>query len=291
MNLMEGMYIVKLVFLIDSGADVPAAVAAQRGFEVVPMHTTMGHQSFNDGEFPVKDLFDFYQTHGELPKTSAATPEDFTRAYAAIRAREPEAHIVYLAYSAATTCSFQNAHFAAEGMDNITMIDTKFVSAGQAAVVYHIADLYEKNPEITPEEIRAEVEDFQKKLHMLFVPGDLQYLKAGGRLSNVAYVGAKLLNLQPRIELVDGLLVCTHKYRGSNLKVYMKMLKEYIASRKLNKERFYFIESFGLDENFKREAESVVREAGFKRIEWIQTGGVVSVHCGPGSFGLVCVDE
>lgn len=281
----------KLVFLIDSGADIPADVAAVRGFEVVRMHTAMGDRSFDDGKFPVRDLFDFYQNTGNLPKTSGAGPGDFAQVFAQIRAREPEAHIVYLAYSAATTSSFSNAHLAAEEWDNITLIDTKFVSAGQAAVVYHIADLYDANPEITPEEICAEVEALQKKLHMLFIPGDLQYLKAGGRLTNVEYVGAKILNLQPKIELVDGSLVCTRKYRGSSLKVYMKMLKAYIASKPLNKESFYFLESYGLDENFRKEAENVVREAGFKRIEWIMAGGVVSVHCGPGTFGFACFDE
>lgn len=281
----------KLVFLIDSGADIPADVAAARGFEVVRMHTTMGDRSFDDGKFPVKDLFEFYQNTGKMPKTSGAAPEDFAQAFARIRAREPEAHIVYLAYSAATTSSFENAQLAAEGLDNITLIDTKFVSAGQAAVVYHIADLYDANPGMTPGEVRAEVEALQKKMHMLFIPGDLQYLKAGGRLTNVEYVGAKILNLQPKIELVDGRLVCTRKYRGSNLKVCMKMLKEYIASRPLNKERFHFLESSGLDENFKKEAEIVLREAGFKKIEWIMAGGVVSVHCGPGTFGFACADE
>lgn len=251
----------------------------------------MGGATFNDGEFPVTDLFEYYETHGQLPKTSGSTPDDFECAYEKIRSENPEAQIVYLAYSAATTASFQSANIAAEKYDGITLIDTKFCSAGQAAVVYHIADMLDRNPSITPEEIRAEVEAFQKRVHMLFIPGDLQYLKAGGRLSNAAYVGARLLNLQPMIETIDGKLVCTHKYRGSQHKVYLRMLKEYIASHKLVRNRFYLIESEGLSEALKREAEGIVAEAGFTNVEWIQTGGVVSVHCGPGSFGFVCIDE
>ena len=280
----------KIVFVIDSGADVPQSVADRRGFKIVRMHTTMGTDTFNDGEFPVQELFAYYKNHGQLPKTSASTPDDFARAYDAIRSENPDAHIVYLAYSAATTAAFQSAKIAAEPYENITLIDTQFVSAGQAAVIYHIADLVDANPAMTPDEIVREVEAFRKRLHMLFIPGDLQYLKAGGRLSNAGYVGAKLLSLHPRIELVDGLLVCTCKYRGSQHRVYLRMLQEYIESRQLNRDRFYLIESHSLAPALKAQAESIVRAAGFKKIEWIQTGGVVSVHCGPGSFGLVCVD-
>lgn len=279
-----------IVLLIDSGADVPSSVSEQRGFHVVRMHTTMGNTSFNDGEFPVTDLFSYYEKTGDLPKTSASTPDDFERTYTEIRRANPDAQIVYLAYSAATTAAFQSAHIAAEHFDGVTMIDTKFCSAGQAAVVYHIADMLDTNPSLTPEQIRSEVEAYQKRLHMLFIPGDLQYLKAGGRLSNAGYVGARLLNLHPRIETIDGKLVCTHKYRGNQKKVYIRMLKEFLSSKALDHSRFYLIESHGLDADVKNEAESIVNAYSFEKVEWIQTGGVVSVHCGPGAFGFVCAE-
>lgn len=33
------------------------------------------------------------------------------------------------------------------------------------------------------------------KIRMGFIPGDLDYLRAGGRVSNAAYLGAKILGL------------------------------------------------------------------------------------------------
>lgn len=280
----------KYVLMIDSGSDVPQSIADRRGFEIVRMHTMMGNKTYDDGKFPVEDLFKHFEITGVLPKTSASTPDDFGRAIKAIRKREPDSHIVYLAYSAATTSTFQSACIAAEGVPDITLIDTQFCSAGQAAVIYHIADLIESNPDITPEEIEAAVAAFRKKLHMIFVPGDLQYLKAGGRLTNSSYVGARLLNLHPQIETIDGVLVCTRKLRGNLHRVYIRLLKEYLSAHALSKEWFYLIESYGLDPAVRQEAEQIVREAGLRHYEWITTGGVVSVHCGPGSFGFVCID-
>ena len=59
-----------------------------------------------------------------------------------------------------------------------------------------------------------EIESWNKKVFCSFIPGNLDYLKAGGRVSNAAYLGATLLRLKPLIEIVDGKLLASKKYRG-----------------------------------------------------------------------------
>ena len=61
---------------------------------------------------------------------------------------------------------------------------------------------------------------------MGFIPGDLDYLRAGGRVSNAAYLGAKILGLHPLIEIQDGKLISTKKYRGSMARVIVQMARE-----------------------------------------------------------------
>ena len=53
----------------------------------------------------------------------------------------------------------------------------------------HLAE----NPDISVEELMAWSEELASRVRMGFVPGDLGYLRAGGRLSNAAFVGATLL--------------------------------------------------------------------------------------------------
>lgn len=52
---------------------------------------------------------------------------------------------------------------------------------------------------------------------MAFLPGSLEFLRAGGRLSNAAYMGARILCIKPVVELLEGKLVATKKYRGSSM--------------------------------------------------------------------------
>ena len=61
-----------------------------------------------------------------------------------------------------------------------------------------------------------------------FIPGNLEYLKAGGRLSNAAYLGATILKLKPLIEILNGKLVATKKFRGAMSHIAEKYLNEYL---------------------------------------------------------------
>ena len=120
------------IFLVaETGADIPPALAQKHNIYLVPMHVTMGDRTLDDGAFPTEDICKYYDRTGQLPKTSGCSPEDFKLVFDAIHTMYPEKHILHLAYSAVTTVSFASARIAAEGLDYVTSIDTKHVSAGQ----------------------------------------------------------------------------------------------------------------------------------------------------------------
>ncbi len=80
----------------------------------------------------------------------------------------------------------------------------------------YAVNLLEKNPSIEPGSLIEEMEAIVPKSRLAFVPGSLEFLKAGGRVSNMAYLGGALLKLKPRIELVEGKLVSTKKISWEN---------------------------------------------------------------------------
>lgn len=281
----------KFVLLVETGADIPEAFAEKYGIYTAPMHVAFGDETKDDGTFPVEDIYAFYERTGTLTKTSGCTVGDFEAAYDRIRAQHPDSHILHLAYSAATTCSYQSAVIAAEGRENITSIDTKFVSAGQALAVITVARWLEANPDATVDQAVAKVQEVCGKCRMGFFPGDLAYLRAGGRVSNAAYLGAKILSLNPLIELLDGHLKATKKYRGKMDKVAPKFLRDYVQEHELNRETLVFVYSKGLKQSIQDECSAIAGELGFREILWIPTGGVVTTHCGPGGFGVCGLSE
>lgn len=277
----------KIILMAESGSDIPPEMAAQYGIEIVPMHVFFGGETRDDGSFPVEQMFAHYKATREPPHTSGCTPHDVEAAYDRVRGAHPDGQILYLAYSASTTCSMQSAITAAQGRGSIEILDTKSVSAGQLAVVMRVARALRERPEMTMDDALAVAREAIDKVRMGFIPGDLDYLRAGGRVSNAAYLGAKILSLHPLIEIQDGRLMSTKKYRGAMSRVIMQMAREYPEANSLGRDEVYLIYGEGLAEDVKRGVEEILRGKGYNLAGWVRTGCVIAAHSGPGSFGIV----
>ena len=274
-----------ILLVAETGSDLTPELAAEYGVTLVPMHVAFGGQTRDDGAFPVSEMFEHYARTRDLPRTSGCTPHDFEVVFDRLQSEHPGASILHLAYSARTTCSMQSAIIAAEGREKIVSLDTQNVTAGQAGIVIALARYLRAHPETTLEQAVERAKALIARMHMGFFPGDLDYLRAGGRVSNAAYLGAKLLSLHPLIEILDGKLLSTKKYRGAMSKVVAKMADEYTEQLDRN-EPLYLIYGEGLEERIMRDVERIVTQKGFADYTWVKTGCVIAAHSGPGSFGV-----
>ena len=277
----------KIIVVAETGSDVTAELAEKYGIELVPMHVSFDTQTLDDGTFPAEKIVDYYNTTGKLPKTSGSTPSDFEVKFDEIHAKYPDSHILYLAYSAVTTCSYQSAVIASENRDYVTAIDTKQVSVGQANIVCKVAEIVNANPDMEIEEAVSIANELITRANMCFTPDNLEFLRAGGRVSNVAFLGASILGLHPCIELIDGKLMATKKFRGKMKKVAPQLIKEYVDNYQLDrKETLWVIYTIGLSEEVKNLAKEAIAECGFTKTEWVQAHGVITTHGGPSAFGI-----
>lgn len=275
-----------IILVAETGSDITEALATQYGIKIAPMHVSFGDETFDDAAYLAEKICDYYKETGLLPKTSGCVPEDFSRVFDEIHEEYPDAHILYLAYSAVTTCSYQSAMIAAEERDYVTLIDTKQVSVGQGAIVVRMAQMLQDKPDMTIEEAVACANDLIKRANMCFLPDNLEFLRAGGRVSNVAFLGSRILSLHPCIEILEGKLVATKKYRGKMVKVAAQLVRDYAESYHLEKDCIWFVHTVGLSEEVRQSVEEATKECGFEKTVWIQAAGVITTHGGPAAFGL-----
>lgn len=276
-----------IILVAETGSDVPKDIAEEMGIVLVPMHVTIGDNTFDDGTFPVEKICEYYNSTNKVPKTSGSSPQDFIKIFDEIHRLYPDKQILHLAYSAVTTCAYQSALIAAEDRDYVTSFDTKQVSVGQAAIVIQTAKYLKENPLVTMKELIKEVNSICDRTKMCFIPGKLEYLRAGGRVSNAVFIGGKILSIHPSIEIENGYLVGKKKYRGKMESIVPKMIAEYSTAKNLDKKEVYLLWSIELSEAVRRLAEDKAKEIGFEKIKWMQTGCVITTHGGPGSFGIV----
>lgn len=280
-----------IILVAESGSDITPELALQFNIQIVPMHVNFGEETLDDGSFHPKKIVDYYRETGKLPKTSGCTPEDFMKKFDEIHAKWPEAQILYLAYSAITTCSYQSAVIAAEDRDYVTLVDTKQVSVGQGNVVVAMAEILKKNPNMTMKEAVEAANDLIARAKMCFMPDNLEFLRAGGRVSNVAFLGSRILSIHPTIEILEGKLVATKKYRGKMIKVAAQLIKDYAEIYKLEKDCLWLVHTVGFTDEVRNCVEEAAKECGFHKLQCIQANGVITTHGGPAAFGLAGFSE
>lgn len=282
----------KIILVAETGSDITAELAKRYNIEMIPMHVSFDTETLDDGTFPAEKIVEYYKTTGKLPKTSGSTPGDFEEKFNEIHTKYPDSHILYLAYSAITTCSYQSAIIASEDRDYITALDTKQVSVGQANIVCKMAEIINANPDMELEEAVSIAKELIERANMCFTPDNLEFLRAGGRVSNVAFLGASILGLHPCIELLGGKLMATKKFRGKMKKVAAQLIQEYSEKYKLDRnETLWIIYTVGLSDEVKTVIKETVAECGFQKLEWVQAHGVITTHGGPAAFGIAGFSE
>ena len=279
-----------IILLAETGSDITPELAAEYHVRLVPMHVSLGDVTLDDGTFPPEDVCSYYDRTGKTPTTSGSTPYDFESVLEEIFSVEPDARVLYLAYSAVTTCSYHSCELALEDKPyakNVRLVDTKHVSVGQGAVVMAVSDWLKDNPSATLDEAAAKAAEIGLQTKMCFIPKNLDYLRAGGRCSNAVALVGNLLNLHPCIEIIDGKLIAGKKYRGAMTKLAPQLLREFTEKHGLSKEHVYFIQTPYMEEAIRTVLDAEAKALGYRKITWVKTGCVITCHGGAGAFGIV----
>lgn len=281
----------RIVLSTESGADLPKELADKHQVQVVPMHIIMEGQDYLDGHLSVEEIYHYYDRTKKIPSTSATNVHEYQEFFAGIRKRYPDSIIIHIGYTSKASASFQNALIAAEDFTGLFLIDALNVTGGLTAVVMYAVELLEREPAIDPAHLIERIESQIPKSRLAFIPGSLDFLRAGGRVSNLAYLGGALLKIKPCIELVEGKLVSTKKYRGNMSGVSEKLMRDYLTQYDIDRKQIYLIYSIGLSERIKQQMNEIAGQNGFENIIWIQAGAMISTHSGPGGFGIAGLEN
>lgn len=276
--------------VVESGADLDTKKAKELGIEIVPMHFVMDDNTYDEGELTPDKVCEYYEKTKNVPKTSGCTPIDFMRKFEEIHEKWPDAKILHLAYSSDLSCCYNSAEIAREDMDYVTVVDTKLASMGQGLLAVKAAEFINKFPQVTMDKLVEFINDVKTKVKMFCIPDKLNYLKAGGRLSNSAAFLGGMMNIHPVIEFINGKLVATKKIRGSMKMCLPKFLEDMLSHGNFDKEDIWLNEGPGFAEDLKKSLENIAKKFGFKNVNWVKTGCVITIHGGPEHFAATAIE-
>lgn len=275
-----------IILSTESGSDPSEEMIRAFGLHVLPMHVAMGRKCENDGSFPVSDVFGYYDKTKEMPLTSAVNPAEYIEFFKKLRAEAPTAEIVHIAYTSLASCTYQNAKIALDelGDRHIHLVDSRNVSGGISLILWKAYNILSASADI--DSAIAQINDFIAQVKVSFLPNTLEYLKAGGRVSNAGCLVGSVLKLKPLIRIVGGRLVASKMYRGAMSKVCYKYLDDFIENCGPDRKMFvlFYVEGFSME--LLNRLRQYVLDKGFREVMVTHTGCVIACHGGPGALGL-----
>lgn len=277
----------KVFLSADSTCDLTAEQKKQYNVTTYPLHVIIGRTSYDDGINILPDeIYHNFKKTGTTPKTSAINVQEYVDAFKPLI--EQGYDIVHLNIGSALSASYKNCCIAAEQLGHVYPIDSRNLSTATGLLVIEAAEMIAQG--MSAEEISRAVNELTAKTQGSFIVDRLDYLRAGGRCSTIAMLGANLLSLKPCIEVnnKDGSMTVGKKYRGRLEKVLIQYIDDKLSEyQNINPKRAFITHSGISEERLKLVYDYLNSKSVFNEILISRAGCTISSHCGPNTLGIL----
>ena len=268
--------------IVDSTADLTPALKER--VLTVPLTVHFGQEEYIDGVTIDHQTFYKKLVSGDtLPSTSQASPAGFEEKYQQIRSAGNSAVVITVASKVSGT--YQSAVIAADGYENIHIVDSGSVAIGSGILTELALQLADAG--LDAAQIADRLEEEKKKLRVVAVVDTLEYLKRGGRISKTVAFAGGLLNVKPLLGITDGEILILGKARG-NKQANNQLVIEIEKSGGIDFSRPVMLGYTGLNDDLLRSfiAGSQDLRAPLPEVRTSIVGSVIGTHAGPGAVAV-----
>ena len=275
----------KIQICSDSSCDLGKELCERYDITINPFRITLGDETLIDGVevFP-DDLYAFHDRTGTLPKTSATNMAEHLEFLK--KQSENAEEVLFFTISSNMSANYHAASMAAEELENVYVVDSQNLSTGVGLLIIAAAEMAEQG--MGAAEIKEKIDEMKSKVNVSFVIDSLEYLYKGGRCSALAALGANLLKLKPCIEVKNGSMGVSKKYRGNFANVLKTFSKERLADKDNIITDHVFVTHAGCDDEIVNSVVEIVKqEINPKELHVTRAGATISVHCGRNTLGIL----
>jgi len=272
----------------DSGTDISLSSEqiSELGIHIVPLIVTLEDKSYREGvDIQPEEFYRLLAATDSLPITSQPSAGDFAETYRQLAVTDPDILSIHMTSGLSGTFNAAQAGAALVSKANITIVDTKTLSAAAGWQVEAAARAAKAG--WPKEKILAFMERIGAASESMYTLKELKYLIHGGRISHMKGLIASVLNIKPLIgvEKVNGTYVQLGQVRTFNGAV--KGLVDLIAKQHAPGSALWVqvLHSYNL------EGAAMLRELVDQRFDctWRPVGPmslVLGAHTGPSMVGV-----
>lgn len=277
----------KIAISLDSACDISKELIEKYDFKIIPFGVNLGDKFFYDGEIAPEEIFEYADNNKTLPKTNAVNEEAFKEHFAKIL-NDYDA-IIHFDISSEMSSAYQNAVNASKNFKNVYVVDSRTLSTAIS-----LEAIYAKKLTETMDDPAKIIELVKKRIPAVqasFIIERLDYLYKGGRCSGLALLGANLLKIRPEIEVLNGNMKNTEKFRGKMADCVTKYCRATLEKYNHPDKSVIFITHSVADKELVDAAKAVVSEYGFENVYETTAGCTVSSHCGKNTLGILYIND
>lgn len=277
----------KIAISLDSACDLSKELIEKYDFKIIPFGVNLGDKFFYDGEISPEEIFEYADNNKTLPKTNAVNEESFKEHFAKIL-NDYDA-IIHFDISSDMSSAYQNAVNASKNFKNVYVVDSRTLSTAIS-----LEAIYAKKLTETMDDPAKIIELVKKRIPAVqasFIIERLDYLYKGGRCSGLALLGANLLKIRPEIEVLNGNMKNTEKFRGKMADCVTKYCRATLEKYNHPDKSVIFITHSVADKELVDAAKAVVSEYGFENVYETTAGCTVSSHCGKNTLGILYIND
>jgi DegV family protein with EDD domain len=277
----------------DSGTD--AGLVSEHlnelNVHVVPLIVTLAGATYREGiDIAPGAFYERLEATGGLPVTSQPSAGDFAAVYRRLAATDP--HILSIHISSGLSGTLNAARAAVELVPeaNVTLVDTKTLSAPAGWQVVAAARAVRAGWPL--ERVLALLDGIRSATDATFTLKDLKYLIHGGRISHMKGLLASILNIKPMIGVEKERGTYVQLGQARTFKGAVRGLVDLIARRHAPGSALRAQVIYAGDP----EAGAMLRDAVDERFDctWLPMGPlslVLGAHTGPSMVGVACAPE
>ncbi len=247
------------------------------------MHTKMNGREKNDGvDIGAAELFDYVEKSGEIPKTSAVSPGEYTDFFE--KFTKSGSSVVHFSFCSRLSSTCRNARMAAEMLGNVFVVDTLNLGGGIALLALKGCVMRDEGK--NAHEIFTALSERVSDARVSYLLDSIDFLRRSGRCSAAAAIGANLLGIKPCAAMVDGKIEVIKKYRGKAKAARLQYADEQLEKHENIDFSTAFIYHSGVDKSELDGIEKMLKNAGFEQVITAFTGCMISLHSGRNAMGI-----
>ncbi|MCK4971857.1 MAG: DegV family protein [Candidatus Heimdallarchaeota archaeon] len=280
--------------MTDSAADIPQKYLEKYDIRTVPTVIRFGDEIFYENvDINLEQFYEKFYNSETYPQTANPTLHHQFSLYEELGKQSEE--VLNIVISSGISGSYNTAQIAyrnykrkIENPSEIHIYDSKFATFGIGILAIRAAEMAIKGCSV--KEILSMLDDYQSSLQIGFTVENLKYLHRGGRLSLSKYWVAKIADMKPVINFIDGKMEVIKTVRGHETAVIESFNSAYDKMGRPSKFNAYIMHARNEEsaQLIKAHIENQIQPEDWN-ISIREVGMAIATHAGPGCIGI-CLD-